>query len=325
MRILYAIQLNGNGHITRSVEIIRQLKAVGLSVDIMVSGSNSNINIPFKIKYKFTGLSIYYNKNGYVNWWKTIKNLRLFRLIRDIRNFSTKNYDLVISDFEPVSAWSSRRNKVTSLGISNQNTLLLDLNKSNSFFSKTFIKIFSPCDRKINLHYHKSDITLQPVIDERLLKSKNKKQNKIIIYLPSIKASEIVKKVTNYKGTKWFIFTDEVTEDINIGQIKLLKIDRENFKKNILTCSGVITASGFSTTSEALVLGKKLWSIPLKGQWEQKCNSKFLSEMGVFTNDFTKENLKIWMNDYNTVDYKYKNPLSSILKEILSLKKTKQK
>jgi UDP:flavonoid glycosyltransferase YjiC (YdhE family) len=50
MKILYGIQLNGNGHITRSIELIDKLKSVGYEVDVVTSGSNSNLELPFEHK-----------------------------------------------------------------------------------------------------------------------------------------------------------------------------------------------------------------------------------------------------------------------------------
>jgi uncharacterized protein (TIGR00661 family) len=117
MKILYGIQLNGNGHITRSVELISILKERGFDIDIVTSGNNSNLKIPFDVKNHFDGISIYYNKKGSINWIKTLLSVRLLKLIKDTK-YDVSEYDLVISDFEPISAWSSKRRNVRSIGIS---------------------------------------------------------------------------------------------------------------------------------------------------------------------------------------------------------------
>lgn len=65
MKILYGIQLTGNGHITRSIEIIRALKENGFYVDIITSGNNSQIEIPFDIKSHHNG-KMYYNTGDMV-------------------------------------------------------------------------------------------------------------------------------------------------------------------------------------------------------------------------------------------------------------------
>ena len=70
MKILYAVQGTGNGHITRAIEIIPFLQKKG-EVDILVSGIQSDIELPFKVKYKFNGLSFIFGKQGGVDIWKT--------------------------------------------------------------------------------------------------------------------------------------------------------------------------------------------------------------------------------------------------------------
>ena len=42
------IQLTGNGHITRSTQLIKSLLDNGFDVDVITSGNNSQLNIPFK-------------------------------------------------------------------------------------------------------------------------------------------------------------------------------------------------------------------------------------------------------------------------------------
>ena len=61
MKILYAVQATGNGHLSRAMEIIPHLKKLG-KTDILVSGIQSDIELPFDVKYKFKGLSFIFGK-----------------------------------------------------------------------------------------------------------------------------------------------------------------------------------------------------------------------------------------------------------------------
>ena len=58
------------------------------------------------VKYKFNGLTLQYTK-GKINRIKTILKSKPIRLIKDVR-LDVSQYDLVISDFEPISTkiWS---------------------------------------------------------------------------------------------------------------------------------------------------------------------------------------------------------------------------
>ena len=67
MKILYAIQGTGNGHLSRALEIIPLLKEYG-EVDILISGNQSQVNLPFEIKYRFHGLSFVASKSGGISF-----------------------------------------------------------------------------------------------------------------------------------------------------------------------------------------------------------------------------------------------------------------
>ena len=305
MRILYGIQLNGNGHITRSLELINQLKAKGYEVDVIASGGNYSIELPEYIK-KFKGLSMYFNKSGRINKLKTTLSLNLFKLVKDI-NYDCSGYDLVISDFEPISAYSAKKYKVKSIGISNQ----VSITKS-SFFESLFIKYFAPCDYYIPLDYTNG---YQPIISEKFLNGKVSDEDFYLVYLAAY-SLEHIKNELKYSDKKFKVYSSDVITDYVYNNIEFKKSNKDSFQSDLLRCSGVITAAGFSTTSEALVLGKRLWSIPIKGQFEQIDNAIKLNKLGVYTDDLTSENLKNWLNNYTKVDYKWVNPIESIVNKI---------
>jgi UDP:flavonoid glycosyltransferase YjiC (YdhE family) len=305
MKILYGIQLNGNGHITRSLELINQLKSKGYDVDVIASGGNYSIELPDYIK-KFKGLSMYFNKSGKINKLKTTLSLNLFKLIKDI-HYDCSGYDLVISDFEPISAYSAKKFKIKSIGISNQ----VSITKS-TFFESLFIKYFAPCDYYIPLDYTNG---YQPIISEKFLTGKVSDKDFYLVYLAAY-SLEHIKNELKYSDKKFKVYSSDVITNYTYKNIEFKKSNKDSFQSDLLKCSGVITASGFSTTSEALVLGKKLWSIPIKGQFEQIDNAIKLNKLGVYTDDLTSENLENWLNNYDKIDYKWSNPIESIVSKI---------
>lgn len=318
MKILYGIQLNGNGHITRSIELINKLKSIGYKVDVICSGNNSSLEIPFQHK-RFDGLSIFCNDSGSIDWRKTIKNSNIIKLIKDSM-LDVSGYDLVISDFEPVSAWSAKRCGVKSIGIANQYSLISENTpKVKGLFSLRFIRNFAPCDEYIALSYKKfDDFIYQPFISDYFLNSRVNDNKFFLIYLPSYKLDYILSQLSEFSQYKWKVYSNE-EHLIKSKNIKVIKLNKEKFQKDLTNCSGIITASGFSTTSEALILNKKLWSIPIQNQYEQLSNSLLLEQMGVFIDNFNADNLNKWMNNYKKVNYKWENPIEDIL---LKIKKT---
>jgi uncharacterized protein (TIGR00661 family) len=54
----------------------------------------------------------------------------------------------------------------------------------------------------------------------------------------------------------------------------------DGFLEDLVTSRGVVTGGGFSLLSEAVYLGKPVLSVPLKGQFEQLMNARYLEREG---------------------------------------------
>ena len=77
MRVLYAIQGTGNGHLSRAHEIVPLLKKY-VDVDTLISGNQAQINADFDIDFQRTGLTFLSGKNGDISIWKSLKNSKVF-------------------------------------------------------------------------------------------------------------------------------------------------------------------------------------------------------------------------------------------------------
>ncbi len=295
---------------------------MSIEVDVIVSGRNSSIEIPFDVKWRFDGISIFYNLEGEVDWWETFRKIKLLKFLNDTK-LNVSDYDLVISDYEPVSCWAARRHKINCIGLSNQYSLFY---KEGLTFRQKMLNLFSryftPCDKYIGLDYKSIDKNVfLPIVSNKFIKINPLNKKFILIYLPSYKLTNLLRIIVEFRHLRWIVYSDEVKQDIVVKNIFIKKINREKFQNDLINCEGVITASGFSTTSEALVLNKKLWSIPLKFHTEQKINSDSLSELGVFTGEFTKNNILKWIFRFNKIEYNWKNPIDDIINHILNIYK----
>jgi hypothetical protein len=99
VKILYAIQGTGNGHISRAEDIIPILREYG-KLDIFVSGAQADIKLDYPLKYKSRGLSFYFGKSGGIDLFKTFKQnsskkftkrLKTFRQINTTSSSTTLN------------------------------------------------------------------------------------------------------------------------------------------------------------------------------------------------------------------------------------------
>src|ERR1700761_6527158 len=114
MKILYAIQGTGNGHISRAREIVPLLQQYG-ELDLLISGTEAEVSLAQPIKYRFHGFSFVFGSRGGVDKWATFKLMDLPRLWKDIHSLP-----LIIYDFEPVSAWACKLKKIPSVSLSHQ-------------------------------------------------------------------------------------------------------------------------------------------------------------------------------------------------------------
>ena len=122
LRILYGVQGTGNGHISRSREIIRNLKADGHDVQVIVSGRDPALLWEMEVFEPFVALEglTFSTKRGRLQYLKTARRLNFFGFYSDIRRFDARGVDVVITDFEPVSARIARRHRLPSIGIGHQ-------------------------------------------------------------------------------------------------------------------------------------------------------------------------------------------------------------
>jgi uncharacterized protein (TIGR00661 family) len=113
-----------------------------------------------------------------------------------------------------------------------------------------------------------------------------------------------------------------------IENVKVFPVNSEMFNQSLINCHGIITGAGFETPAEALYLGKKLMVIPLKGQYEQKCNAAALEEFNVMVIDTVDDNFPIrfekWITEDNQHELSLKNTTEEII-EILMSKNSSQK
>jgi uncharacterized protein (TIGR00661 family) len=123
MKLLYGIQGTGNGHLSRAEEIIPILKKHA-EVEVLISGNQCQFQSSFEFHYKKNGLTFLASKDGKVDLLKTVIKSHPIEFAREIRDFNVRKYDLVISDFEPVSAWSALINGVPCIDLSHQAAVL---------------------------------------------------------------------------------------------------------------------------------------------------------------------------------------------------------
>ncbi|MCC5918716.1 MAG: glycosyl transferase [Cryomorphaceae bacterium] len=307
MKILYGIQGTGNGHISRALEIIPFLQNHG-EVDILISGNEYNLSLPFPIKYKFEGLTFYYNQKGGMDYWKTFRKLKLRKFWRNAWNLPVRSYDLVISDFEPVTAWASWIEGKSCLALSHQASFLAKSTprpKKPSALGEWILRKYATANTYIGFHFKSYENNIfPPVIRREILEGSIRDAGFFLVYLPSISDENIASVLQSFPNIQWRVYSKWAHESIDKGAVKIYPADANAFARDLKNCTGVITSAGFEVPAEAMYLEKKLLVVPIKGQYEQLCNAAALETLGVkvISNIFDNEQaIKDWI--YAPISY----------------------
>lgn len=314
MKVLYGIQGVGGGHISRSLRIIEEMESRGAKVDILFSGGDYSRDIGREVKWRFKGFDFKYGDSGEISKWKTFKNIQIIDFVKSLK-IDLRNWDLVISDFEPVTSWAGLLQGVDVVGISNQfsfNSKLVP-RSSKDFISEMVLKNFAPVTKGFGLHFHKwDDFIYHPIIRKDILDSDPKDLGYYLVYLPYTNPIQIFDWIADLKS-EFKIFHPAIKSEISGKNFLAQPLDPKKFQEGLVNSTGVICSSGFGTTSEALHLGKRLMTIPIKNQWEQVCNDYSLRQLGLVKYN----NIRDFVNsDLVERRIKFLDPVDDILGEL---------
>lgn len=324
MKILYGIAGMGNGHISRAKQLIPYLKQYG-EVDILVAGTGHNLDIGYPVKYAKKGITFALGKKGGIDYIKSIPKIDMVRFFHDVRNLPVENYDLIISDFEPITAWACQYKWKKCVSMSNMLAFLSFQTprplKVNLLVELIF-KYTSPGTRYIGIHYKKYDeFITTPLISPKIRNTKVTKGDHYTVYLTAYADQYLASHFEKIPDAKWEIFSTESKEEVENGNVKIRPINEDNFVKSMASAKGLIVSGGFQTAAECLYLGKKTMVVPIAGQYEQECNAVALRQLGLKTikkidRDFVKE-FANWESRYLPIRIDYPDNIQEIVKQIM--------
>lgn len=320
MKILYAIQGTGNGHISRARDFIPSLQKRA-DIDILISGTQFDVALQHDIKYNLRGASFIFGKNGGVDYLKTLKNLRPHTFINDIRKLNLKQYDFILNDFEPVSAWAGKMKKKTVIALSHQSAFLSANTPRPDFkdsLAEGIFKYYAPSNKQIAFHFDRYDEFINtPIIRKEIRALSPVNNGHYAVYLPAYDDKYLLKCLSKLQNIQWEIFSKHEKVGYTQGNVKVSPVHNENYNKSVANCEGLLTGAGFEAPAEALYLGKKVLVVPMFGQYEQACNAEALKRMGVpvipSVNEQHLDVIKDWCNNHQPIKVDFPDNLENVL------------
>ena len=325
-RVLYAIQGTGNGHLSRALDVVPLLQARCEQLDVLVSGPPADLPLPFEVKYQTQGMGFVFGKNGGINFVKTFLQFNSVRFLHEVRHLAVESYDLVISDFEPVSSWACKLREVPCVALSHQSAVLhpaAPRPADEDPAGRAVLKYYAPSTAQYGFHFqaYASGI-YTPVIRQQVRELNPANEGHYTVYLPAFEEEILVERLQYLsRAVRWEVFSKHSTAPSEYGNVRVWPVSGAAFLASLARAAGVLCGAGFETPAEALYLGKKLLVVPMKQQYEQQCNAAALAQMGVpVIKNFKDKNLdKVdqWLHQDKTVPVNYPDQTAAVLDQLL--------
>jgi uncharacterized protein (TIGR00661 family) len=326
MRILYAIQGTGNGHLSRALDIVPLLQARCEQLDILVSGPPADIQLPCEVKYRARGMGFIFGKKGGINFVKTFWQSNSAQLLREVRHLPVESYDLVISDFEPVSSWACKLREVPCVALSHQSAVLhaaVPLPREEDYAGRAVLRHYAPSTAQYGFHFQQySPDIFTPVIRRQVRELTPTNEGHYTVYLPAFDEETLVARLRYLShSTRWEVFSKHSTQPAEYGNVRVWPVSGSAFLDSLSRSAGVLCGAGFETPAEALHLGKKLLVVPMKQQYEQQCNAAALAGMGVpVIKSLKDKHLAVvddWLHRDETIAVNYPDQTAAIIDQLL--------
>jgi uncharacterized protein (TIGR00661 family) len=303
-RIIYGVAGEGFGHSSRSHLIGQRLIDAGH--DVMFVGSQKSL-VYLKQYFgprvrEIFGLSFAY-EDGRIDKSETLKknllnlpegnkqNDELFR-----KYFEPFGPELVISDFEPFSAWWAWRNRVPFISIDHEHVLTLCKleHSAKNWFSRMTAGVVTECHYigavaymvinffKVALRID-SAILVPPIVRPIVRGLTAGEGEHILVYSTTGKGIEQLRRLlSKFDKEKFFVYGfDHVKEKAEYENCIFKERSTEGFLNDLASARGVVASAGFSLLSECLQLKKKMLLLPVAGQYEQMINAHYVEKLGL--------------------------------------------
>ncbi|MCU0913673.1 MAG: hypothetical protein MUC88_03810 [Planctomycetes bacterium] len=300
-KIIYAMAGEGFGHASRAHLVGQRFLDAGHDVLFAASGRALQYLRPYygtRVQEVF-GLSYDYHK-GYVDplatVWKNIKRYPLGRRLN--RGLCEQVYepfgpDLVVTDFEPFTAWWAWRRHVPFISIDNEHLLTQArlhhrLVESTGRMTAALVVRFHCLGARayvITSFFQaplksRAAVLAPPVVRPAIARLRSSDAGHIVVYATTGTREDLWRDVLGRFAPQEFHIYG-FNKNATHGNCAFKEASVEGFAADLAAARGVIASAGYSLLSECLYLRKKMLLLPLAGQYEQRVNARYIEALGL--------------------------------------------
>ena len=282
MRILYGVQGTGNGHLSRARAMASAFARRRAEVDYLFSGRPRSAFFAMDSFGTFAwrrGLT-FVNEHGRISYLKTVLRNDYLTFLRDVRALDVDSYDVILSDFEPVTAWAGRfrGRPVVSLGHQPAFDHAVPV-AERDLRTMAVMRFFAPGSIRVGMHWAPFGAPILPPLIDVDEGPAQRRRGKILVYLPFEDPEAVKVLLRPFLAHEFFIYGSGSAHRDD-GNLRLRPTCLEGFRRDLADCDGVISNAGFELASECLTLGKRLLVKPQGRQMEQASNALALRQLG---------------------------------------------
>jgi uncharacterized protein (TIGR00661 family) len=324
MRFLYGINTNGQGHINRARDVIRQLLLDGHHVDCLFSGptpppyakslTHRWRHIPgYKIKFSDRGINVpetlLQNLLHFRNFPRIFENVR--QLVK------REDYDAIITDFEGFSCMAGLASQKPVISVDHQHSLihfkqvLPPVQLHDLIVGMGLVLYCTPlCNHYFAIDFvqesQRSGIgTLFPLFEKfELLNYEPTIEDHYCVYLPYLQEEHVLKVLRKFPEAQFHVYGYNRKETHD--NISFEPTGRVTFLQDMASSKGVLMHAGFSSSWEAILLKKHIYLNPLANHIEQATNAHRLAKFdrAYVAPAFTSESVGEFMTHAEQQDYR---------------------
>ncbi len=305
MRILYGVVGEGMGHAMRSRVVLDELCKThevqvvvsGRAYDYLKTRASEQLGV-----HKIWGLTLVYEDNEVQKWRTVAHNLKgaLTGLPQNVRAYVelVERFapDVVISDFETWSYLFAQRHGVPVISVDNMQIInrcthtpeLLAGVEDEFRLTNAIVKA------KVAgaFHYHittffypevrKPDTTLHPpILRPEILAARGEPGGHLLVYQTST-SNAALPEILKRSGRECRVYglRRDLKDEVVDGNLRYRPFSEGGFIDDLRTAAGVVASAGFTLMGEAVYLRRPMLAVPLRKQFEQVLNARYLEKAG---------------------------------------------
>ncbi len=303
MKILYGVVGEGMGHAIRSRVVIRYLLDQGHTLSVMASGRAVDfLDKHFGSVKRIHGLHMIYDE-GQVSRSKTLWSNAVTGATGVPRNVAAYfemlgsfEPDLVVSDFESWTYLYGRTHRLPIVSIDNMQVInrckhdkkVLAGDKASFRFTRAFIKAKLPgCNHYVITTFFRPPVRkkrttlVAPILRPEILAANRRAGDHILVYQTG-EGHQALQRALADTGLECRIYGVRrgIEEEQVEGNLRFRPFSEDGFIDDLASARAVVSGGGFTLMGEAVYLHKPMLSVPLKGQFEQVLNARYLEAEG---------------------------------------------